>query len=315
MKKGRQTLTGSAFLILLFLVWMMVLPGCAASSAPELTITPQPGQIFEGKDVYGSFITYVPASVTQKPEILVLIHGTPQKNDPEDFFARLYAAVWKDFAEDNGFVLIAPAFNQADFSSRLGDRALGGYRGLFGREIGADAWVLRLVRAHQKTFGMEEAPFYLYGHSAGGQYTARFVVTHPTEVKAAVITSAATYPQPDPAIAWPFGMGELHTTITWDDGTSRKVDVVPDRETWLAAAQVSLTVIVGLNDTAELPLELIPGQKGRNRFVIGQNWVQDMQNFAQGAGVESRFKLAIIPGIGHSMSNLLPYSQAALLDE
>ena len=132
-------------------------------------------------------------------------------------------------------------------------------------------------------------------------------------MKKAVITSAATYPQPDAEVAWPFVMGELHTEIVWDPNTVKRVDVVPDPSKWLAATQVPLTVIVGLNDTGELPPSLIPGQKGKNRFTIARNWVQDMAAFAQANGLESRFTLEIVPGIGHSMIGLMPYSQAALV--
>jgi hypothetical protein len=314
-KKGRTNLNSSVIVGFMALILGMVLPGCSATSLPELSITPEPGQVVEGEDVFGTFYTYVPTTVPEKPLVLVLVHGTPPRSETAKFNAHYYAAAWSDFAEKNGFILVAPAFNQEDFSSRLGDHALGGYRGLFGREIGADAWVLRLVRAHQQVYGMEGERFYLYGHSAGGQFTGRFVVTHPEQVKAAVITSAATYPQPAIEVAWPFGMGELDTEIVWDGETSQAVNVVPDKEKWLEATQVPLTVIVGLNDTEELPASLIPGQKGKNRCVIGQNWVQDMALFAESNGLESRCKLSVVPGIGHSMSGLLSYSQAALLSE
>ena len=72
-------------------------------------------------------------------------------------------------------------------------------------------------------------------------------------------------------------------------------------------------MFVGLNDMAELPLDLIPGQKGKNRFTIARSWVQDMNEFAEANGLESRFKVELIPDIGHSMSRLMPYSQEALL--
>ena len=70
-----------------------------------------------------------------------------------------------------------------------------------------------------------------------------------------------------------------------------------------------------MNDKAELPQELIPGQKGTNRFTIARNWIRDMNAFAESNGVESQFKIEIIPGIGHSMSGLIPYSQNAILSE
>ena len=168
---------------------------------------------------------------------------------------------------------------------------------------------------NKQAFGSANEQFYLYGHSAGGQFTGRFLVTHPESLKKAVITSAATYPQPNTEVAWPFGMGELHTDIEWDSDIIKHVDIVPDKQKWLAATQIPLTVIVGLNDTAELPSSLIPGQKGKNRYVIARNLIQDMAAFAEANGLESRFKLEIIPGKGHSMSGLIPYSQEALVSQ
>jgi hypothetical protein len=117
----------------------------------------------------------------------------------------------------------------------------------------------------------------------------------------------------DAEVAWPFGLGELNAEVEWDTDTSTRVDIVPDRQKWLAASQAPLTVIVGLEDTAELPLGYVPGQKGRDQVTIAQSWVADMAAFAEENGLESRFEIDIIPGVGHSMSGLLPYSQEALI--
>lgn len=288
---------------------------CGSTSLPGPPTEHEAGQLTEAEDVFGTFYAYVPTTIPEVPEILVLIHGTPQEGETAEADAEYYATSWIDFAEKQGFILIAPAFNQEDFSSRRGDHALSGYRGLFGRQISADEWVLRLVQAHQQSWRSADAQFYLYGHSAGGQFTGRFLVTHPEYVKRAVITSAATYPQPNTEVTWPFGMGELHTDITWDPDTIKHVDIMPDKQKWLAATQIPLTVIVGLNDTTELPPSLIPGQKGKNRFTIARNWIQDMAAFAQANGLESRFRLEIIPGKGHSMSGLIAYSQEALISQ
>lgn len=300
-------------IIAIFIILIVSESACISTPLPEPPIAINPGQLTRGDDVFGTFYTYVPTTAPEYPEILLLVHGTPPEDETAEADAEYYITNWIDFSQKYGYVLIAPAFNQEDFSSRRGDHALSGYRGLFGREIGADEWVLRLVKAYQQAFGMADEEFYLYGHSAGGQFAARFLVTHPETVKKAVITSAATYPQPTIEVAWPFGMGELHTDIEWDTATVKHVDIVPDKQKWLAASQVPLTVIVGLNDTAELPSALIPGQKGKNRYVIARNWVQDMAAFAEVNGLESRFNLEIIPGQGHSMSGLISYSQGALI--
>lgn len=297
------------------LILIIVLSACVSTNNVEPPTAHELGQVTRAEDVFGNFFAYVPKNAPEKPEILVLVHGTPLKDETAEWNAEYYIDKWIDFAEKNGFILIAPVFNQEDFSSRKGDHALSGYRGLFGRKIGADEWVLRLVKAHQQAFGSVSEQFYLYGHSAGGQFTGRFLVTHPEFVKKAVISSAATYPQPNMDVAWPFGMGELHTNIEWDSDTIIRVDIVPDKQKWLAATQIPLTVIVGLNDIGELPTSLIPGQKGKNRNVIARNWINDMAMFAEENNLESHFKLEIIPGQGHGMSGLVPFSQEALISQ
>jgi poly(3-hydroxybutyrate) depolymerase len=180
---------------------------CGSLQPSDPPVTSKRGQVVAAQDNFGTFYTYLPENVASDAPVLVLVHGTPSAQQSAEESAQELISAWQDFAAENGWILLAPAFNQEDFSSRLGDHALGGYRGLFGREIMADAWVLRLVQAYQKAYQLSDRQFYLYGHSAGGQFTARFLVTHPDLVRRAVITAAATYPQPDPEIAWPFGLG------------------------------------------------------------------------------------------------------------
>ncbi len=110
-------------------------------------------------------------------------------------------------------------------------------------------------------------------------------------------------------------MGALHTDIARDENTVRHDDIEPDIQTWMATTQIPLTVIVGLDDTAELPRSLIPGQKGNNQLFIAKNWIQDMAIFAETNGLTSQFSFKIITGQGHAMSGLLAFSQAALVSE
>jgi poly(3-hydroxybutyrate) depolymerase len=299
----------------LFLILTFVLSSCSLINRAVPTSKYAIGEITEIKDKYGTFFIYVPEELSKQTNVLVLIHGTPSESEAETETAYYYIYNWKDFAKRQGFILIVPTFNQKDFSSRHGEiiDSLTGFRGLFGREIGADEWVLRLVAAFQQEFELENEKFYLYGHSAGGQYVGRFLVTHPEKVKKGVITAAVTYPQPKVEISWPYGMGELHSEIHWEDGTSEQVDIIPEKQKWIEATQVPVTVIVGMGDT-EPQLER-PGQEGTNRILIGQNWVDDMATFARENGIVSQIKFGAIPAKGHGMLGLIPYSQAALIGE
>jgi len=302
-------------------------PSVSTSTSPQVTKTPLPpislippnaglaeGRISAFLDEYGFYFLYRPTKPSNPPQTLVVIHGTPAKDLTAGETALYYAEHWAPFAEENGWLLLVPAFNQADFSSRRGEitDALTGYRGLFGREIGADEWILRLLGLGWEALDQPEAPILIYGHSAGGQYVGRFLVTHPERVERAVISAAVTYPQPDPALSWPYGMGPLSSEIVWDDGTTAQVAVQPDLVKWLAASQIPTKVIVGLNDLE--PQLQRPGQEGRVRLAIGKNWVESMRLFASENGLESQISFEAIPGKGHSMLGLLPYCQRALLE-
>jgi poly(3-hydroxybutyrate) depolymerase len=185
MKSGmyENNLTGSSIKMLMLLILIVLLSACDSISLPGPPTAHEPGQLSKGEDVYGTYFAYVPSIPPDDVEILVLTHGTPPKNETAEWNAQYYATGWINFAKAHGFILIAPAFNQEDFSSRRGDHARGGYRGLFGREIGADEWALQLVEAHRQAFGSVSEQFYLYGHSAGGQFIGRFLVSHPELVK------------------------------------------------------------------------------------------------------------------------------------
>jgi pimeloyl-ACP methyl ester carboxylesterase len=282
------------------------------SFGPTLSsATDQHGRVVTIARPQGAHHLYLPITLAASPDVIVLAHGTPSKDESAVDVAGYYIENWIDLAEEQDVILIAPAFDDPNYSSKDGEQAMGGYRGLFGRNIGADEFVIELVDHYQDKYGSTDRKFYLYGHSAGGQFVARFIVKHPGRVKGAVITAAATYPQPNPDIPWPYGLAELRTTIQWPNPETKTViDFAPNPDDWLTATTLPVTVIVGMNDFEWQPDRA--GQKGNNRIAIARNWVQDMNRFAAQHGVAGNIKLSLIPNLGHSSIGLLPYSQAAL---
>ena len=55
--------------------------------------------------------------------------------------------------------------------------------------------------------GLHDHPLYIYGHSAGGQFTERFVWAHPDRIAAAVIGAPGFRTFPDPDVLYPYGLG------------------------------------------------------------------------------------------------------------
>lgn len=292
----------------------ILLYGCRKLPHPTYIPAYESGRVSSINDTFGTYFLYVPKTVRPKNNILVLIHGTPGRDEWEVETARYYIESWVGFAEENGIILITPVFDHMNFSSRDIKLEVNriGYRGLSGREIGADDWVINIVDSIRRNLAIEDNGISLYGHSAGGQFVSRFMVTHPEMINQAVITSAATYPQPDRNIPWPYGMGELHTHVEWWNDI-RKEDVIPEAWKWAISSQIPLTIIVGMND-AEIPSERT-GQDGTTRYIVAKNWIREMTSFAEGYGLGCNFQLELIPGKGHSMIGLIDYSQAALVEE
>ena len=128
--------------------------------------------------------------------------------------------------------------------------------------------------------------FSLHGHSAGGQFAARYLVTHPDRLEAAVLSAPSTYPMPDPALAWPNGMGAAANGYR------------PAPASWLLAATgVPVTVLVGSQDTEPRPPS--PGQPGATRIERAAGWADRMRRHAEAAGRPATLQLAVAPGLGH----------------
>jgi pimeloyl-ACP methyl ester carboxylesterase len=247
----------------------------------------------------GSVASFIPESPVR---VLVLAHGFPwpdgSKSDG-DLARYAEAAVkrWTAFAEAHRAILVAPAFGGRDF---------GGYRALFGRRIDADDFVNGVV----DEIGREHIPdfsgrFSLHGHSAGAQFAARYLVTHPERLEAVVLSAPGAYPWPDPALPWPNGMApvvrdELSGSAADGKASDQTAGTVfaPRRTGWLdAASDVFATVLVGSRDTDTQPAE--PGQQGSTRIERATAWVSSMHRHARASDRTPAIQLVQAQGLDH----------------
>jgi pimeloyl-ACP methyl ester carboxylesterase len=234
--------------------------------------------------------------------VLVLAHGFPwldgSKSDA-DLARYAEAAVrrWTAFAEAHHAIVVAPAFGGRDF---------GGYRALFGRRVDADDFVNALVdEAGGKHIAGFGGRFSLHGHSAGAQFAARYLVTHPERLEAVVLSAPGAYPWPDPALPWPDGMApiirdELSGSAAEGKaaGQAAGTTFTPRQAGWLdAASEVFATVLVGSRDTEVQPAE--PGQQGSTRIERAIAWVSSMHRHARANGRTPAIQLVRAEGLDH----------------
>jgi pimeloyl-ACP methyl ester carboxylesterase len=261
---------------------------------------------------HGRFVQYIPRTLREPVAVLVLVHGTPGSAETALEVAEAFLVDFIPTAKKTGWVLLAPAFDQRNFGGRSGPG--GGYRGLFGREIGADEFVHEIVARYEARFPTFDGTFYLYGHSAGGQFVSRYAVLHPGRLRAAVISAAGSYAFPNPRIAWADGMRPLQRTMAWvGDLEPRSVDVRPDPDGWVEAAQVPITVLVGDGD--DTALSQGPAQPGATMQDRARRWVEAMNALAGAHGRAGRVRLVVVPGAGHDARELLRPGVAALVGD
>ncbi len=204
----------------------------------------------------GSSADYrIPMPIGSKPlTMVVLVHGSINSDQGARTTALNYLNRYKTDADSQWFAVIAPVFNQTDFGGDSGPPGgLGGYRGMIGRHRSgvehrvsdADGFVNAILDGYQhKHPEIFSRKALFYGHSAGGQFLSRYLVTHPERVAAMVISSAGTYPFPDGSIKWTDGMDSIRQhTISW--GSDRDFEFYPSESLFKRAAHLPVTVMVG----------------------------------------------------------------------
>ncbi len=258
------------------LVWLAANPAVASERSAK---TWPLGEVHLRKCPHGDYAAYVPWRFRRPVRALVIVHGSIPKKGKAIDCAETFIRRWTEVADREGIVLVAPAFDRARF---------GGYRHLKGKEIGADEFVFRILEQLGKDLGRMDRRIYLYGHSAGGQYVHRFLVTHPDRIITAAISAAGNYAYPDDEIGWPYGR----------NGS-------PNPKGFIEAATLPVSVVVGSKDVVP---EGMGGrhQKGENRLERGRNWVNEMRELARRYRKRARIDFHVVDGVGHSSRGLTP---------
>lgn len=257
-------------------------------------------EIIHEQSLEGDFYVYIPKQTPKN--ILVIAHGMFSKKDKASDVAKKYLSRWMRYADEYDLLLIAPVFDTPRFGNLGG--GFGGYRNLFGKYIPADTFVNSIVNRYSIQTSSGSHRFYLYGHSAGGQFVSRYVVTHPEKVIRAVISAAGRYSYPTISSKWPYGAGNLSKTLQWEDGTKNKVHVTKKLKNYaLAASKVS--IVIGSKDIKMQPKR--PAHIGNTRIEIANSWANKMNQNAKRFEINGNVNVHVIPDIGHSSSKLTPH--------
>ena len=122
------------------------------------------------------FYYYIPKShpKSKKMPLLILMHGTNVRSDI------LATPEMKDLAEQEGFTIIAPSFrfDEENFASQTC---------YYFPKVWSGQALLNIIDELKFKKGINPGKLYMYGFSAGAQFSGRFACLHPELVSAAAV--------------------------------------------------------------------------------------------------------------------------------
>ena len=230
---------------------------------------------------------YVPSSVdAREAPILFMMHGAKRG-------AARYLSEWDHIAEHQGFVVIAPEFKRNAFPGsagyNLGNRIPRGSENVTEEPLWTFSAIEPLFDHVVERLGGSQIDYTIYGHSAGSQFTHRFMYFKPeARAKRYLAANAGWYTFPDLETDYPVGLGGLELS---DDDLKRYLEK-------------DLSVLVGDQDNdpthESLKRDDGVGQQGPHRFARGQNFFKKGQAEAERIGAEFGWRLRIVEGVAHS---------------
>lgn len=242
-----------------------------------------------------TLFTYKPANYSQGP-LLVVLHGVAR--NAEDY--RNFAIT---MADRFGAIVVTPLFDNERFPSSRYQR--GGILDAEGRTQPATQWtyavIPRIVAQVRGWEGRSDLPYYLVGHSAGGQFLVRLAAFLPGDATRIVAANPGSHLFPTRDADFGYGFGGLPAELGSDDVIRR----------YLAAP---LTIYLGTDDIYPRPSfdASEPAMKqGRNRLERGRACFDAARKLARERGWTFNWRKVETAEIGHDAACMFAAKEAA----
>jgi pimeloyl-ACP methyl ester carboxylesterase len=249
--------------------------------------------VYENQGEPLSLHTYRPPTYAGGPMILVF-HGV--KRNAEDY--RNFAIT---LAERFRAIIITPEYDSTRFPSARYQRG-GLLKG--GKVQPESAWtyatVPGIVKFVRGKLGNDTLPYYLIGHSAGGQFLVRMAAFLPGEARRIVASNPGSDLFPTRDQPFGYGFGGLPESLS-DDKVLKA---------YLAAP---LTLYLGTDDIYPRPsFDDSPDgmRQGQHRLERGRNCYAFAKELAQRKGWPFNWRKVETPGIGHDAAYMFAAKEA-----
>jgi poly(3-hydroxybutyrate) depolymerase len=196
---GAITMLNLGWTVIL-MAMLVTVAGDGAITRADDRATPTTGLVSLRSRLYPdqAYFLYVPPSYDGSRELrlLVSMHGAHRR-------AMAYAERFIRFADEHGYVVLAPVFPDDEAYQTLGVKSV--YR--------ADLRLLGLVDEVAEQYRVETTQFDLFGFSGGGQFAHRFMYLHPERLRSVAIGAPGTVTVPSDQYRWPDGTADLEQVV------------------------------------------------------------------------------------------------------
>lgn len=233
---------------------------------------------------------HAPATWASDGPVLIALHGYKRN-------AETYCYDWKPVAERLGALLLAPEFDQSGFPSprayEVGAMRTPDRKSFTDPDLWSWGAVERAFDAARMRFGATRETYWLYGHSAGGQFVHRLALYQKdARFEHAIAANAGAYSAID-GQRFPYGLGANSPESDVDAFLGRRLTILLGQKDRNTTAKVLL----------RSPEALI---QGPHRLARGRFFYQTGQKAAADRGVPFNWRIVEAPHAGHSNRALAP---------
>jgi predicted esterase len=230
--------------------------------------------------------TYKPENWKNEDKILFVMHGGGRNADD-------YLDAWKDIADNNNILIVAPEFENKYSNYTTNDYQEGNLFTFFGSKNPKEEWAYSVIENIfdyiKKNNKITNETYDIFGHSAGGQFVHRMVMLLPeARIKTAIAANAGFYTFPDEDLKYPYG--SKNTPIT--DNSIKK------------SFKKQLIILLGENDNdpklgtfRETKLAM---KQGAHRLKRGSNFYQKSSELATETSSIFNWEIDTIEKVGHN---------------
>ncbi len=242
---------------------------------------------------------YIPAGKATEMPLQIIMHGAGRNADD-------YLEGWKPKADEYGVIIVAPELTKDSFSSNeyLNGMFLTPEGEISDPEATIFSLIDKIFEFVREELQLANSKYNIYGHSAGGQFTHRFMLFYDSPyVDRAVAANSGWYTFPDDAADYPYGIKGIFT-----DSDSMRRSFYGD----------DLSVLLGTADTIrDKDLRQTPEAdlQGLTRLARGERFFDYSKAMAEQAGHAFRWQKVYVEGSGHDHTLMSPAAADVLYGE